>query len=91
LRSGDVILSWNGSEPPRSAERWIYSQKPGSEVRLRILRDDREMSINFRINERTETFDRVVEDSHAGAKAKRIREGILRGTTQPVTASDSRR
>ena len=91
LRSGDVILGWNGSEPPRNAERWIYSQKPGSEVRLRILRDDREMSISFRINERAVTVDQVVEDSHASAKAKRIREGILRGTTQPVTASDSRR
>jgi hypothetical protein len=45
------------------------------------------MSIDFRIDEATETFYQVVEDSHANAKAKRIREGILRGTTQPVTAS----
>jgi predicted metalloprotease with PDZ domain len=87
LRSGDVILSWNGSEPPRNPERWVYSQKAGSVVRLRVRRDDREMSIDFRIDEVTETFYQVVEDSHANAKAKRIREGILRGTTQPVTAS----
>jgi predicted metalloprotease with PDZ domain len=87
LRSGDVILTWNGSEPPRNAERWVYSQKAGSIVRLRVRRDDREMSIDFRIDEATETFYQVVEDSHANAKAKRIREGILRGTTQPVTAS----
>jgi predicted metalloprotease with PDZ domain len=87
LRSGDMILSWNGSEPPRNAERWVYSQKAGSVVRLRVRRDDREMSIDFRIDEATETFYQVVEDPHANAKAKRIREGILRGTTQPVTAS----
>jgi len=87
LRSGDVILAWNGSEPPRSPERWVYSQKPGSGVRLRVRRDDREMSIDFRIDETTETFYQVVEDAHASAKAKRIREGILRGSTQPVTAS----
>jgi predicted metalloprotease with PDZ domain len=91
LRSGDVILSWNGSEPPRNPERWVYSQKAGNEVRLRFRRDDREMSIDFRIGEATETFYQVVEDSHGGAKAKRIREGILRGTTQPVTASASAR
>ena len=91
LRSGDVILSWNGSEPPRNAERWVYSQKAGSVVRVRIRRDDREISIDFRIDEATETFYQVVEDSHASAKAKRIREGILRGTTQPVTASASKR
>jgi predicted metalloprotease with PDZ domain len=89
LRSGDVILSWNGSEPPRNAERWVYSQKAGSVVRVRVRRDDREVSIDFRIDEKTETFYQVVEDSHAGAKARRIRDGILRGTTQPVTASAS--
>jgi predicted metalloprotease with PDZ domain len=87
LRSGDVILSWNGSEPPHNAERWVYSQKAGNVVHVRIRRDDREISIDFRIDEATETFYQVVEDLHAGEKAKRIREGILRGTTQPITAS----
>jgi predicted metalloprotease with PDZ domain len=89
LRSGDVILSWNGSEPPRNAERWVSSQKSGNPVRLRIRRDDREISIDFRIDEATETFYQVVEDPRADARAKRIREAILRGTTQPVTASAS--
>jgi predicted metalloprotease with PDZ domain len=87
LRSGDVILSWNGSEPPRNPERWVSSQKSGTEEHLRVRRDDREISIDFTIGEATETFYQVVENSHADAKAKRIREGILRGTTQPVTAS----
>jgi predicted metalloprotease with PDZ domain len=89
LRSGDLILSWNGSEPPRNPERWIFSQKAGSEVRLRVRRDDRELSIDFRIDEAMETFYQIAENSHAEAKAKRIREGILHGTTQPVTASFS--
>jgi predicted metalloprotease with PDZ domain len=87
LRSGDVILSWNGGEPPRNPERWVYSQKAGNPVRLRVRRDDREMSVEFRIDEATETFYQVVEDPQANERAKRIREGILRGTTQPVTAS----
>ncbi len=87
LRSGDVILSWNGSDVPRNPERWVYSQKAGNEVRLRVQRDDREISIDFRIDEATDTFYQVGEDSRADAKAKRIREGLLHGTTQPVTAS----
>jgi hypothetical protein len=29
----------------------------------------------------------VVEDSRANEKARRIREGLLRGSTQPVTAA----
>jgi predicted metalloprotease with PDZ domain len=90
LRSGDLILSWNGAEPPRNPERWIFSQKAGSEVRLRVRRDDHDASIDFRMDEATETFYQVAENSHAEAKAKRIREGILHGTTQPVTASVSK-
>jgi hypothetical protein len=69
----------------------VFSQKVGSEVRLRVRRDDRDISIDFRIDEATETFYQVAENPHAEAKAKRIREGMLRGTTQPVTASVSRR
>ena len=91
LRSGDLILSWNGSEPPRNPERWVFSQKAGSGLRLRIRRDDREMPIEFRIDEATETFYQVAENPHAQAKAKHIREGILHGTTQPITASVSTR
>jgi hypothetical protein len=49
------------------------------------------MSISFRIDEASETFYQVVEDSRDGAKAKRIREGLLHGTTQPVTAWMSNR
>ena len=90
LRSGDLILSWNGAEPPRNPERWVFSQKAGSEVRLRVRRDDHDASIDFHIDEATETFYQVAENSRAEAKAKRIREGILHGTTQPVTASASK-
>src|SRR5579859_3244868 len=86
LRSGDVLLNWNGSEPPRNVERWAYAQKAGSMVRARVRREDREISVEFRIDEVNETFYQVVEDPSAGAKAKRIREGMLRGVTQPVTA-----
>lgn len=86
LRSGDVLLNWNGSEPPRNVERWAYAQKAGSMVRARVRREDREISVEFRIDEVNEMFYQVVEDPSAGAKAKRIREGMLRGVTQPVTA-----
>ena len=87
VRLGDAIVSWNGADPPRNPDRWAYSQKPGSPLRLVVRRDDQELAIEFRLDESTETFYRIAEDSHATQKAKRIREGILRGTTQPVTAS----
>lgn len=86
LRSGDVLLSWNGGEVPRSIERWANSQKPGSEIRVRVRREEQEVSLTFRIGEATDTFYQVVEEGRADARAKRIREGLLHGTTQPITA-----
>ena len=87
LQEGDVILRWNGVNPPRNPERWLASQKPGSELRLSVQREDKQLTLECRIGEATETFYQVVEDSHAGEKARRIREGLLRGSTQPVTAA----
>jgi predicted metalloprotease with PDZ domain len=86
LRVGDVIVSWNGGDPPRNPERWINSQKPGSTLRLTVRREEQDVSTEFQIGEATETFYRIAEDSHASEKAKRIRDGILHGVTQPVTA-----
>jgi len=86
LQEDDVILRWNGADPPRNPERWLASQKPGTELRLTVQREDKQLALDFRIGEATETFYQVAEDSHASEKARRIREGLLRGTTQPVTA-----
>jgi predicted metalloprotease with PDZ domain len=86
LRSGDVITVWNGSEPPRSPERWVYSQKPDNSLRLTVRREDKEVTLEIRLSEVSETFYQVNEDGHASEKARRIREGLLHGTTQPVTA-----
>jgi predicted metalloprotease with PDZ domain len=87
LRVNDVILNWNRSEPPSDPERWASSQKKGDVVRLNIRRDEKASTLDVRLDEATETFYRLVEDAHANQKARRIREGLLRGVTQPVTVS----
>jgi len=87
LRRGDVIVSWNGAEPPRGLERWASTHKKGTNVKIGVRREDGPAVVEFALGEVSETFYRTVEDEHAGEKARRIREGILRGTTQPVTAS----
>lgn len=86
LRIGDAITSWNRGDPPRNPERWVYLQKPGSTLRLMVHRDQQQLSLEFRLGEAMETFYRIVEDSQASEKPKRIREGLLHGRTQPVTA-----
>ncbi len=86
LRVGDEILRWNNSEAPRRPERWLASQKSGDQLHLHVKRDDKEMDIALHIGEVREKVYQVAESSHASERAKRIREGILHGTTEPVTA-----
>ena len=81
LRVGDVILTWNSGEVPRRPARWVMEQNPGDLLALRIRREDKELTIEFRLGEIKETAYEVLEDSHASDKARRIREGLLRGET----------
>jgi predicted metalloprotease with PDZ domain len=84
LHAGDVIINWNGGEIPRRVERWLQEQKAGDLLRLRVRREDKEISLEFRFGEIKETLYQVIEESHAGEKARRIREGMLRGETSAV-------
>jgi predicted metalloprotease with PDZ domain len=87
LHPDDVITSWNHTEPPRNPDRWVYAQKKGGSLRLGIRRGPKNMILDFRLGEAAETSYRLAENSQAGEKAQRIREGILRGVTQPGTAA----
>jgi len=88
LHVGDEILRWNNADPPRRPERWVGSQKPGDELRLHVKREDKELDAVLHIGEVREKFYQVAESAHATDRAKRIREGILRGTTEPVSAKN---
>jgi len=81
LRIGDVVVGWNNGDPPRRIERWLREQKPGDTLRLRVRRDGSETSVQFRLGEMIETLYQVTEDSQANEKARRIRDGLLHGTT----------
>jgi predicted metalloprotease with PDZ domain len=82
LRVGDTILVWNGGEAPRRTDRWLREQKPGDLLKLWVGRDEKKVSLEFRLGEIKETFYGVTEDGRASEKARRIREGLLRGTTR---------
>ena len=86
LQSGDVIVKWNGADPPRRVSDWLRQHRSGEAVHLRVRRDDEgELNLDFHLGEVTETDYDVVEDSHPSEKARRIREGLLRGITTPAT------
>ena len=79
LRVGDAVLTWNGGEVPRRPSRWVAEQNPGDLLTLRVRREDKELSVEFRLGEIKEAAYEVLEDSHATDKARHIREGLLRG------------
>jgi predicted metalloprotease with PDZ domain len=85
LRAGDVILNWNGGEVPRRLERWLHEQKPGDVLRLRVRREDKEVSVEFQLGEAKESIYEVSEASGASEKARNIREGLLHGVTSTVS------
>jgi predicted metalloprotease with PDZ domain len=85
LQTGDLILKWNGGEPPRRIADWLRQHKSGDLLHLLIRRDDAEQKIDFRLGEITEAFYDLAEDSRAGDKARHIREGLLHGTTDAAT------
>ena len=84
LRPGDVILNWNGDEVPKRLEHWLQEQKAGDLLKLRVRREDKDVSLEFRLGEIKETLYQVIEDSHASEKARHVRAGMLRGETSAV-------
>jgi predicted metalloprotease with PDZ domain len=86
VQVGDELIRWNAGEVPRRPEHWASQQKPGEELHLRVRRGEKEETVNMRLGENRETFYQVTESSGAGDRARRIRDGMLRGTTDPVTA-----
>lgn len=83
LRDGDVILKVNDGAIPRRLDRWLRQQKPGDRIRLQIRRDDQELNLEFTLGEQSDSVWVVTESLSASEKARRIREGLVRGITQP--------
>ncbi len=86
LKVGDTVVRWNGGDPPRRADRWVAQQKPGQELHLRIRRADADQDIALRLGEQREKVYQVVELPDVSDRARRIRDGMLRGATDPITA-----
>jgi predicted metalloprotease with PDZ domain len=86
LQVGDEILRWNNGEVPRRPERWTSLQKPGDVLHLRVKRGEKEEKLDVRLKELRERFYQVAEMPGADERARRMREGLLKGTTEPITA-----
>ncbi len=87
LRQGDIILSWNGAEPPRNMDRWIASQKKNSLLHLSVRREEDILAVEIRLTPLTESLFGIMEDPHATEMSRGIRNGLLHGTGQSVAPS----
>jgi predicted metalloprotease with PDZ domain len=86
LQVGDELQRWNGDVVPRRPDRWASQQKPGEDLHLQINRAGTPQSLVVKLGEVREKFFVVGEMPDAPDRAKRIRDGMLKGTTDPVTA-----
>ena len=81
VQSGDIILQIEGQPLGRSAMRFLYQHRPGDTVNMRIERDGSPMDVSFPLAQRFVQTYSVTEIANASERQKRIRDGLLRGTT----------
>ena len=86
LQVGDELLRWNNADLPRRPERWAAQQKPGDVLHLRVRRNEKEESVDVHLGEIREKFFQVADAPNADDRARHLRDGLLHGTTDPITA-----
>jgi predicted metalloprotease with PDZ domain len=88
VQVGDLLLAVGGIsavDPNWSAMfRGKYARLPeGTPLPILVRRNGREQTLQARLRLVARVESRLAEDPRASAKARGIREGILRGTTRP--------
>jgi predicted metalloprotease with PDZ domain len=86
LRPGDVVTSIDGIPATNPAwENWRvkYAQRENAPMEIKFVRDGAEKTITPAVKFATLIEPKLEDDPKASEKAKRVREGILRGTTTP--------
>lgn len=81
LQAGDVLLQLDGHSFGRSAYRFLFQHSPGDTVKVRIQRSGSEREISFALAKRGVQIYSIAEIPGASERQKRVREGMLRGTT----------
>ena len=84
IRPGDVITSVDGvptSNPAWEGWRQKFAQREGAPLEIQFLRDGIPKTLGTTVKFATLIDRRLEPDPAATEKAKRIREGILKGTT----------
>jgi predicted metalloprotease with PDZ domain len=81
LQAGDVLVQLDGRPFGRSAMRFLFQHSPGDTVNARIQRNGSERDISFALGSRGIQAYSVSEIPNVSDRQKRIRDGMLHGTT----------
>ena len=81
IREGDAIVSVDGTDMPRSIERWLRGRSPGEMVRMRIRRGGRESEMAFALGSEAAQIFAVEEMARPSERQLRIRNGLFQGAT----------
>ena len=84
MRPGDVVTSIDNISTNNPAwENWRtkYATREGTPIEIKLIREGKTITINPPVKFATLIDRRIEPDPAATDKAKRIREGILKGTT----------
>jgi predicted metalloprotease with PDZ domain len=81
LREGDVVSSVNGKSVGSGGQGILETAQAGSPLRLRIDRDGEALEVDYAVGTHNEIRAGIAENHSADQRQRRIREGLLHGTT----------
>jgi predicted metalloprotease with PDZ domain len=84
IKPGDLVTSIDGiptTNPAWEGWRQKYAQREGASIEIKLFREGAAMTINPHVRFATLIEPKLEPDPAATEKAKRIREGILKGVT----------
>jgi C-terminal processing protease CtpA/Prc len=88
VQPGDQLISVGGinADDPNWTEKFRsrYARQPeGTELPVVIRRTGAEQTLTARLHFVISVGSHLIEDARASAKARKVRDGLLRGVTQP--------
>ncbi len=83
VKDGDILLSLDGEAFPRSPDRWLHDHQPDERATVKVRRPAGEMDLSFDLERQSDPLYQITELPDANEKQRRIRNGILHGTTDP--------
>ncbi len=81
IRAEDILLTMSGEPASQGVGELLSQRRPGEVVKIRFRRAGQEREVSITLASRTDQSYRIEETRGATEKQRRIREGMIKGTT----------